>query len=746
MARRPTGQTGANPAVSAAAAAAAVANGKGAHETNRALPKLPRAPLPPPEEPNEDAADLDVAIDEIEKALAPEPSASSLAAVNTGQTEPTAPRVPPNQLPAICTFGRFEILGRIAFGGMAEIFLGRESTNIGATRMLAIKRILPHVADDPSFVEMFLDEARLAILLNHPHICHIYEFGELESSYFIAMEWIYGAAFGKIIRRARAKGGLPPEFVAKVVAQVAEALHYAHRAKDSNGTPLNIVHRDVSPQNVMISYEGQVKLLDFGIAKAGSHTTKTQAGVVKGKFSYMSPQQCMGKHIDHRADVFALGVVLYEALVGESLYHRPTEYETMRAVIEDPVPSIRDKKPKLPIELDAIVQKALQKQPEDRFKTASDMQNALEDWIARSGKVVTTSRIADVMEKLFEEQIAAGPLVDSTPFGSSFQRRKGIDGSSPSGIGLIGSNPSSSGLSGAGPASVATGDRLSMPGSELPLDPNTFGAEIAAAAADARPAPAQPPIQQPSYAALQLPLPAAVAPAQSDRGGALSRWLPTVLALVAVLLAGVIAVVVIGGRDEGRTVTITQVTPPPTTTAVIPPPTVPPATTEVATPPATSLPPATEGSLRFVLEGSSFEGATIRVGDRTLTAAELAAPLAMAAGTFTVHVEREGYRTWENEIVVSAGRESSVTPELVRESSTPRTPAAPPATLSINTRPWSRVWIGSRELGTTPIGEATVPSGTVRLRIVDRDGRTFNRSVRVAAGATENVFFDLDAE
>ncbi len=743
VARRPTGQTGAVPAVSAAAAASATA-------TNRSLPKLPRAPVaPPPDESEEsDGADLDIAMDEIEKALAaPEPSAAELAAVNTGQTEPMQPRVPPNQLPAICTFGRFEILGRIAFGGMAEIFLGRESTNIGATRMLAIKRILPHVADDPAFVEMFLDEARLAILLNHPHICHIYEFGELESSYFIAMEWIYGAAFGKIIRRARSKGGLPPEFVAKVVSQVAEALHYAHRAKDSNGQPLSIVHRDVSPQNIMISYEGHVKLLDFGIAKAGSHTTKTQAGVVKGKFSYMSPQQCTGKHIDHRADVFALGVVLYEALVGESLYHRPTEYETMRAVIEDPVPSIRDKKPKLPIELDAIVQKALQKSPDDRFRTASEMQNALEDWIARSGKSVTTSRIGDVMEKLFEEQIAAGPLVDSTPFGSSFQRRKGIDGSSPSGIGLIGSNPSSSGLSssglsGAGP-SVATGDRLSMPGSELPLDPNTFGAEIAAAAAAA-------PVV--SHAAMPLPVPAPVVqPAPRDNGSTIARWLPTVLALVAVLLAGVIAAVVIGGRDDTpRTVTVTQVTPPPTT-AVTPPPTAPPTTgTELVGPTGTSgptsLPPATEGSVRFALrEGASFEGATVRLGDRTLSLEELATPIAMAAGTVTVRVEREGYRAWESEVVVSAGRESAVMPELVRESTTPRVPAAPPATLSINTRPWSRVWIGSRELGTTPIGEATVPSGTVRLRIVDRDGRTFNRSVRIAAGATENVFFDLDA-
>ncbi|MFO0709526.1 MAG: serine/threonine-protein kinase [Sandaracinus sp.] len=735
VARRPSGQTGANAALDAQGQPAP------AVQTSRALPKLPRGATPPPTTPETtDEGDLDIAVDELEKALAvPETSSP-----NVGATEPGQVRLPPNQLPAICTFGRFEILGRIAFGGMAEIFLGRESTNIGATRMLAIKRILPHVADDPAFTEMFLDEARLAIQLNHPHICHIYEFGELEGSYFIAMEWIYGAAFGKIIRRARSKGGLPAEFVAKVVAQVAEALHYAHRARDANGQPLNIVHRDVSPQNIMISYEGQVKLLDFGIAKAQSHTTKTQAGVVKGKFSYMSPQQCMGKHIDARADVFALGVVLYEALVGETLYHRPTEYETMRAVIEDPVPSIRDKKPKLPLELDAIVQKALQKSPDDRFRTAADLQSALEEWLARSGKAVTTSKLADVMERLFEEQIAAGPLVDSTPFGSSFQRRKGVDGSHPSGIGLIGSNPSA--VSG---AALSASSRMSLPDGSLDGDA-LFAPEPAPAAAPL-PLPMPAPVPMAAAVPMAAPVPTAapapvVASAQSDGGSSLARWLPTVLALVAVIIAAVIAVVVIGLREEPpRTVTVTQFVPPPTTA---PPPTAPPPTTTEA-PPPTAPPPPVEGSIRLVVaEGSSLEGATIRIGERTLAPADLATPINIEPGTFAVHVERDGFRPWEGEVVVTAGQQASFTPELVavqQQSSRPSTPSAPPATLSINTRPWSRVWIGSRELGTTPIGEATVPSGTVRLRIVDRDGRTFNRSVRVAPGATENVFFDLDA-
>ncbi|GAB4195930.1 MAG: hypothetical protein OHK0013_02620 [Sandaracinaceae bacterium] len=671
----------------------------------RAAKPLPKLPSPGADLPLPDTGDLDVAVEELERAIAEE-IAAPVRAPEPARPEKSAttPRVSANQLPAICTFGRFEILGRIAFGGMAEIFLGRETSAVGATRMLAIKRILPHVADDPAFVEMFLDEARLAIQLNHPHICHIYEFGQLEDSYFIAMEWIHGAALGKIIRRARARGGLPPEIVARIIAQVAEALHYAHRARDANGQPLGIVHRDVSPQNIMISYEGQVKLLDFGIAKAQSHTTKTQAGVVKGKFSYMSPQQCMGKPIDARADVFALGVVLYEALVGESLYHRPTEYETMRAVIEEPVPSIRDKKPKLPIELDAIVQKALQKDPQDRFKTAAEMQAALEEWLAGTGRVVTTAKIGELMEKLFEEQIAAGPLVDSTPFGSSFQRRKGAEGTTDPGA----SNPS-------GKSATSRSGVVPVPG-ELP--------------------------SQSSAAAAALPAPAPVVEAAPVRQSAASRWMPAAIGLVALLLAGGIGAFVLT-RDEPPP-PATSAAPTPATPAAPATPDPPPAPPSVPEPVVAPEPPApaassTEGRVRFVL---AVPGSTVRIGDRMLGTAELEGAVTVPAGTHSVHVEHDGYRPWDGEVTVVAGEEVTVTPEL---AAIVARPVAPPATLSINTRPWSRVWIGSRELGTTPIGEATVPSGTVRLRIVDRDGRTFNRTVRLAPGASETVFYDLEA-
>ncbi|AKF10280.1 serine/threonine-protein kinase [Sandaracinus amylolyticus] len=609
----------------------------------------------------DDAEHAPIGTDSVEVPLDAEPTPPP-----TSGARPTSQGRGSLQMPAICTYGRFDILGRVAFGGMAEIFLGRETTSVGATRLLAIKRILAHVADDPRFVAMFLDEARLAIQLTHPQICHIYEFGELEGTYFIAMEWIHGAQLGKLIRKARGRGGIAPELGARIVAYVAEALHYAHRARDANGEPLGIVHRDVSPHNVMVSFDGQVKLLDFGIAKAQSHTTKTQAGVVKGKFSYMSPQQCLGKPIDARADVFALGICLYETLTGEPLYHRATEYETMRAVIEDPVPSIRTVNAALPAELDAIVQKALQKEPRDRFATAGEMQAALEDWLAKIGKAVTTARIASLMEPLFEEQIHAGPLVDSTPFGESFRKR---------------------------PSPIA--QRVSPP---------QAGARVEG-----------------------TPMPATIDEPSATRSR--TAWIASAAA------AAVLALIGAGWIASSATSSHPAVTSAPA--AVVAPP-------EEVVPTIAAPPAATSGHL--VLRGAPPD-AIVRIGDRTLRADELAAPIELPAGAHLVHAERPDHRSYDVGIDVRAGESIEVElawAPLPRAAAEARGPVARPGHLSINTRPWSKVYVGSRLLGTTPIGEANVPSGTVRLRIVDRDGRTFSRTVRVQPGGDESVFYDLD--
>jgi serine/threonine-protein kinase len=587
--------------------------------------------------------DLDVDLD-LETTVAPSP---------IGDRSFLKPHAPPSQLPAICTYGRYEILGRVAFGGMAEIFLGRENLSAGASRMLVIKRILPQVADDPTFVEMFLDEARLAIQLSHPNICHIYEFGEVEGTYFIAMEWIHGASLGKIIRRAREGQGLAPELVAKIIVQVAEALEYAHHARDQVGHPLDIVHRDVTPHNIMVSHGGQVKLLDFGIAKAASASTKTEAGIVKGKFAYMSPQQCLGRDIDGRADVFALGVCLYEALTGSSLYQRATDYETMKAVIEEDVPSIRAVRPELPVALDAIVQRALQKSADERWAGAGQMQQALEDWLASIGRAVPASKVAELMAELFRDEAIRGPLLDSTPFGQSFKRMRDREpASAPSGVAL---------------AATALEPRLTDPDAAAP------------SAASVPP------------------------PAQSSR----ARRAGVAVSALALLVA-------VGGGAwlAGRHASGTAMRPAPST----------------ASAPATAR---DDASAHAAAEPTAPEP----------TAPEPTAPEPTAPEPTAPAVTPEPTAPEPTAPAVTLAPPPSA--PAAQQADRGRA-ARPPGLLSIDTRPWSKVYVGSRLLGTTPIAEAEVQSGTVRLRLVDRDGRIFTRTITVPPHEEHRVFYELD--
>jgi len=619
-------------------------------------------------------------------------------------------------LPAICAFGRYELLGRLAVGGMAEIYLARETSTVqgAGSRHLVIKRVLAHVADDETFRTMFFDEARLAMRLNHPSIVHLYEFGEEQGSWFLAMEWIDGVALGKLIRKARDAGGIPAPLAVKICAQVADALHYAHNLKDETGHPLGIVHRDVSPQNVMVSFEGSVKLLDFGIAKASFQHTKTQDGQVKGKFAYMSPQQCLGEPMDGRADVFALGVVLYESLTGRPLYHRKTQYETMRAVIEEPVPSVRKYRPDLPESLDAIVQKALQKRQEDRFESAAAMQYALEHWLATQHEVVSAPRLAEYLQGVFGEEIQRGPAVDSTPFGQSFQL---LD--RPSGISIPSPPPSS----------------LPPPSTEAPriLD---LGAE---------------------------PLLVDEAPPRRSRTG-----LYVGLALLLLLLVG-------GGagawwvmRGTAAVAAAASASLPVVAASTTPPPTNVPGTTPATTGTTPNGPSAgTEAPSEPVAVGamvtfrSEPPGATVHIGDRDVPGTTPTAIGDLPVGEYDVTMSLDGFADWTERVTVREGRPLEVEARLrrvvvaTRPRSTPRdeTPreveppreAAPAAVgrISINTRPWSKVYVGERLLGTTPIGNAEVPSGSVRLRIVDRDGTEHTRSIRVEPGADERVFYDL---
>ncbi|RMG10588.1 MAG: PEGA domain-containing protein, partial [Deltaproteobacteria bacterium] len=305
--------------------------------------------------------------------------------------------------------GKYRLLKRLAMGGMAEILLARQKGAQGFEKLVVVKRILPHLAENPEFVTMFLDEARLAAQLNHPGIVQIFDLGhDGGSQYFIAMEYVHGENLRAVQRRlSKKQRHLPVEMVARIIARAAEALHYAHTKKDRKGKPLNIVHRDVSPQNILVSYEGQVKVVDFGIAKAASQMRETRTGVLKGKYAYMSPEQIEGMPLDGRSDEFALAVVAWELLTGQRLYHRDSEVQTLRAIGNEPPPPPRTLRPEIPEDLEAIVLKALAKERDDRFPDCAAFQHQLEAWLAATGALVTPQRIGEMLAELFPERVEA---------------------------------------------------------------------------------------------------------------------------------------------------------------------------------------------------------------------------------------------------------------------------------------------------------------------------------------------------
>lgn len=301
-------------------------------------------------------------------------------------------------------FGKYLLLHRLGQGGMAELFLAKQTGLKGFEKVLAIKKILPHLTQDPEFVSMFVNEGKLAALLTHQHIVQIFDLGHVEGAYYLAMEYVMGKDLRSVAARARERTGrVPIDHALGIVSQVASGLDYAHRKKDLNGRELSIVHRDVSPQNILVSYEGEVKLVDFGIAKAAGIGQETKTGILKGKLAYMSPEQAMGRPIDRRSDVFALGIVLYELLTGRRLFKGDSDLSTLEQVRTAQVEPPRRIDADIPEALEAVVMQALAKEPDRRFQTAADFQAALERVIAESGRGFSTLHLSQFMVSLFAE-------------------------------------------------------------------------------------------------------------------------------------------------------------------------------------------------------------------------------------------------------------------------------------------------------------------------------------------------------
>ena len=294
--------------------------------------------------------------------------------------------------------GPYQLHQKVARGGMAELFLADYVREDGFRRKVAVKRILPHLAGNQNFIKMFTREARVAALLQHPNVVQIFDYGNIENAYFIAMEFIDGKNLGEILKTL--DHGLPADIAVYIMSQICKGLDYSHNKKDdSTGEPFKIVHRDISPQNLLISYQGEVKISDFGISKARSEPSLTQAGVVKGKLAYLSPEQALGEPIDHRADIYALGLVFYETLTGKRVYEFGNEVDAIRTIPVMEIEPLQKSVSNIPDELNRIVMTCLEKQKEIRYQSVMAVHDDLVIFKKQQNFTFGTSELAEFMKQ-----------------------------------------------------------------------------------------------------------------------------------------------------------------------------------------------------------------------------------------------------------------------------------------------------------------------------------------------------------
>jgi eukaryotic-like serine/threonine-protein kinase len=302
----------------------------------------------------------------------------------------------------------YRVTERLESGGMAEVFRGESTSLAGFKRQVAIKRVLPHLASNEKFIRMFLDEARLSARLTHANIVQVFDIGHVENTYFIVMEFIDGVNLKAVIEFVRnRRQPFPLPLAVHVMIKVCEGLQYAHEATDSDNKNLNIVHRDISPPNILISKRGEVKIVDFGLAKAAHSVEKTEPGVVKGKFSYLAPETAMGEEADPQADLFAVGIMLWEMLAGRKLFQGETDYQTVKMVQQAVVPPIRTINSAVPEDLDKILRKALSKSKADRYRTSEQFSEELAEFLILHRLKATAADLSKLVADVMADRAAS---------------------------------------------------------------------------------------------------------------------------------------------------------------------------------------------------------------------------------------------------------------------------------------------------------------------------------------------------
>jgi serine/threonine protein kinase len=633
------------------------------------------------------------------------PPLRSQAPVVKSSARPLASWRPSARLEPVERYGRFEILGRIGRGGMAEILLARERSLAGGSRHLVIKRVLPEVRDFDELLHMFLDESRVVMDLSHPNLCQIYEVGEQEGTWFIAMEWVNGVTLHQLLRRALETDQLDYAVLARVIAQCADALHYAHTARDAEGQLMQLVHRDVSPHNLMIAYDGRVKLLDFGIAKSSVTTHRTEAGVVKGKICYMAPEQWLSEPLDARTDLFSLGATLYEALSGRVAFKRENQHEVMKAALAGDVAKLPEIAPRTPAALVAIVERALATAPADRYQSARALSEALEAFIASTRESVSAARISEYTRRLFFSEVQLGPVLERSLRGAQLMQAEGLFlPPLPASLRALVERGVERGADGApGRRTLPTPFEGSAPPPAFVLDerpwPEEGAFDHAALTEPAR-------VRSSAFDAI-LDAVAAESPSNA----------PTSPSIVPSLTRAV--------RTNGLTSLRTG------------------GEVEIARPLARTLSMKVGRSARHAVLGTVLALAAVLplyLGTRAWLEQE---PATLAQRVLDETADHHDPRAAPLFTLLPAGAPAAMHEPSDGETRAVASPRPYGGRLSINTRPWSTVYLGKRLLGSTPLADVPVPRGPLNLKLVDRDGKVHVRRVPVSNAESRAVHFEF---
>ncbi|WP_223635060.1 serine/threonine-protein kinase [Corallococcus sp. EGB] len=601
--------------------------------------------------------------------------------------------------------GKYQLMRKLATGGMAEVFLAKAAGPRGFEKTLVLKRILPHLAEDEAFVEMFLGEAQLAARLDHPNVVQIFDFGEVDGSYFLAMEYIDGPTLRRLIKRSlELKQPLPPGVCAKMVAAAAEGLAFAHELADpETGAPLGLVHRDISPENVLVSRQGAVKVVDFGIAKVAGQGHRTATGVVKGKVAYMPPEQLQARAMDGRVDVYALGIVLYELLTGRRPFEATTDVSMMQAILFEPFVPAVTRRPDLPEAMQRILEKALAKDREQRYPDCRAFQADLERFVLSLGEPVGAYQIARLVAQVMEG-VEGAPAAPTPAKGRDAAARAAEAATTPM--------PGRAGTAWAPLPSRASMDvpSVTAPSADMPssrfdaaTDPATPSAGSLLPEASASRAPR---VQKP---------PAAAPPAPVDGAGAPRRkW---VGAAVAVSVVGILGGLALMGRGEKAAPVMAPAPLVRKDDAPVKPP-------EPKVTPAVPEPRVEPEPLASVDSGTP-------VAEIEVKPEEVAPPVTP---------------TPPSTVAVKPATTHTSTPPVRRPPPQTRR-ELPKGKVEFRVRPFGTVYLDGKSLGQTPFAAVDVTEGSHQVRVVNKDlGKDVTRAFEVKAGQ-DNVFkLNLAAE